>query len=259
MTPRAGLLADLLSTARSYGHDAPCDAPLLAVLAQAVEACRAPDDPPPPQVSGLRVRRDGLPDWWTRGGNLLLAASDADLALGNGFGFRPAEGNVGVVGSGVQLRNLAFPDAGGLIVIGDRARLAYVDIAASRGGAVLIGEDTTAGLYARVDGRNGGSVIVGADGMWSSLVNLVTDDMHAIRDAETGRRVNGFGGRIVIERHVWLCEQARITGGARVGSDTVVGMKSVVGKTRLPPNSVCVGAPCKPVRTGTTWTREDLP
>ena len=252
-------LADLLALARPYAHDAVCDEALLAALAEAILARGAEGDPDPPRYSDLRVRREGLPDWWTRGDNLLLAAPSVELMLANGFGFHKTEGNVGVIGADAQVRNIAFPNADALIVIGDRARLVYVDVSASRGGTVLIGEDTTAGLYARVDGRNGGAVVVGADGMWSRQVNLVTDDMHTIRDVETGRRVNGYGGRIVIERHVWLCEQARITAGARIGADTVVGLSSLVGKTTLPSNSVCVGAPCRPIRTGTTWTREDLP
>ena len=252
-------LTDLLALGGSYDHDAPCDEALLSALARAIERRRIPGDPPAPALSGLRVRREGLPAWWTAGDNLLLAAPGTTFSLGNGFGFRPAQGNVGVIGADVDMRNLGFPDVGGLIVIGDGARLTYADVAASRGGTVLIGEHTTARWYVRVDGRNGGAVIVGADGMWSPLVNVVTDDMHTIRDVETGRRVNGFGGRIVIERHVWLGEKARITGGARIGADTVVGLGSVVGKTALPPNSVCAGAPCRPIRTGTTWTREDLP
>ena len=250
---------ELLALGRSYDHDAPCDEALLSALAQAIERRRTPADPPAPALSGLRVRREGLPAWWTAGDNLLLAAPGATLSLGNGFGFGPAHGNVGVVGADVQVRKLAFPDVGGLVVIGDGAQLGWVDVTASRGGTVLIGEHTTARLYARVDGRNGGAVIVGADGMWSPQVNVVTDDMHTIRDVETGQRTNGFGGRVVIGRHVWLCEKARITGGARIGADTVVGLGSVVGKTALPPNSVCAGAPCRPIRTGTTWTREDLP
>ena len=252
-------MADLLSHARSYGDGAPCDETLLGLLNQTIQARLAPGDPPAPRVSGLHVRRKGLPEWWMNGDNLMLAALGVELLMENGFGFRPTDGNVGVVGKDAQIRYLGFPDVGGLVVIGDRARLTYLHIAVSNGGAVLIGEDTTASLYSRIDGRNGGAVVVGADGMWSNQVNLVTDDMHAIREVETGERVNGFGGRIVIDRHVWLGEQVRVTGGARIGADTVVGLKSVVGKTPLPANSVCVGAPCRPVRTGTTWTREDLP
>jgi len=48
-------------------------------------------------------------------------------------------------------------------------------------------------------------------------------------------------------------------GGTHIGSDTVVEFGSVVSKRRLPPNSVCAGTPCAPVRTGTSWTRKDLP
>ena len=82
--------------------------------------------------------------------------------------------------------------------------------------------------------------------------------MHAIRNRETGRRINGFGGRIAIHRHVWLCDNVAVLGGARIGADTVVGAQALV-KGELAANSVYVGSPPRSVRTGITWTREDLP
>ena len=95
--------------------------------------------------------------------------------------------------------------------------------------------------------------------MWANGVNLTTDDGHAIRDLETGERLNTYGGRIVIDRHVWLCESVRVQGGARIGAESVVGMDVSVENAVLPPNSVCVGSPPRPVRTGVTWRREDAP
>ncbi|WP_217433670.1 hypothetical protein [Caulobacter sp. S45] len=125
-------------------------------------------------------------------------------------------------------------------------------------GTVLIGEDCAAGTWARLDARNGGSIRVGVDGLWGTDVNLITDDMHAIRDVESGRRTNVFGGRIIVERHVWLCDEVQLTGGAHVGADSVIGMGALV-RGPLPPGSVCVGSPARPTRRGVTWTHDDLP
>ena len=95
--------------------------------------------------------------------------------------------------------------------------------------------------------------------MWAHGVGFLTDDTHAIRDLQTGRRLNAYGGRIVVGDHVWLCEQARLLAGARVGEHAVVGLGALVKNAVLPPNSVCAGVPAKPVRTGVTWSRIDAP
>ena len=88
---------------------------------------------------------------------------------------------------------------------------------------------------------------------------MMTDDTHAIRDAVTGQRLNTFGGRIVIDRHVWLCEHARVLDGASIGPNSIVGADSLVKRRVVPPNSVAVGVPARIVRSGVTWSREDEP
>ncbi len=204
------------------------------------------------------VRRDGLPDWWTTGGNLMLAPPSLDIRLSRGFGLFATQRNVGLVGEGGLLPMLVYPGCDGLIAIGDRAQLPYVETRSFNSGAVLVGEDTTADFFAQADSRHGGAIVVGADGMWGVSISLVTDDMHAIRELGTGRRTNGLGGRIVLDRHVWLGDQTAVLGGSRIGADTVVEPQSLV-KGALPANSVCSGAPAKPQLSGTTWTREDAP
>lgn len=236
---------------------APCSEAVLAALTAAIERRRGPDAPPPPVFGPLVVRRDGLPDWWGRD-NLLLAAPGVRPALAAGLMPGRRLCNVGVVGEEANVGHLVFAGVGGLIVVGDRVDMRMGNVAAGKGGTILIGEGSTARPWARVDARNGGAVLIGADGMWAERVNILTDDMHAIRTLDDGKRANCYGGRIVLERHVWLCEDVRVTGGAHIGADSVIGLAAAV-RGALPAGSVCVGSPAKPVRLGVTWTREDLP
>jgi acetyltransferase-like isoleucine patch superfamily enzyme len=148
---------------------------------------------------------------------------------------------------------------GSLIVIGDNARLDAVTLSVKDKSVIMIGEQTTATFAAQLDSRNGGAILVGPDGMWANDLRIITDDMHAIRDVESGARINRFGGRVLIGRHVWFGERAAVIGDCRIGADTVIGMGALVTNADLPPNSVCVGWPARPIRTGTTWLREDAP
>lgn len=250
-------LQAVIDLASKDEEGAPCNEAVREGLLAAIERRRGRDAPPPPAFGPLVVRRDGLPDWWGRG-NLMLAAPGVQPKLSPGLMLGRRFANVGVIGAGAIVGRLAFGGCGGLIVVGDRVRMFLADLAATNGGTILLGEESTARPWARVDARNGGAILVGADSMWAERVNILTDDMHAIRTIENGRRANRYGGRIVLEQHVWLCEDVRVTAGAHIGANSVVGLAASV-RGPLPSGSVCVGSPARPIRHGVTWTREDLP
>ena len=250
-------LAALVALADEEPDGAPCSDRLRAALQEAMQRRCDSDDPPPPKLGNLTVRREGLPDWWTLD-NLALAAPGVAMPLNCHFSERRPSRNVAVVGAGAEVAALSYSSQGGLIVVGDRVRMPSGHFGVATNGTVLVGEDCSAATWARLDARNGGSIRVGVDGLWGSDVNIVTDDMHAIRDVKSGRRTNAFGGRIVVERHVWLCDEVRLTGGAHVGADSIIGMGALV-RGPMPPGSVCVGSPARPVRRGVTWTHDDLP
>jgi putative colanic acid biosynthesis acetyltransferase WcaF len=52
---------------------------------------------------------------------------------------------------------------------------------------------------------------------------------------------------IVIGHGVWICTEAFIGPGAKVGDRAVVGARSVVTGS-LPADMVCAGNPCRPIK-----------
>ncbi len=208
----------------------------------------------------LTVRLDGMPDWWAAGGNLLLAADDAGPIVPElSFLGQHATNCLAILGRQARIHRLVCMLDGGRVVIGAGVNLWGAAIGLIDVATVMIGDHTTATLDASLDARNGGSIYVGADGMWGSGIRIITDDMHAIRDRATGKRLNKRGGRVVIGAHVWLAETVRIMGSCRIGEGTVVGAGSLVTGRSLPGNSICVGRPARAVRDNIAWSREDEP
>ncbi len=255
---------DLFSLADGLADEAACPADLLTAFDSLMTLRRMEtgvgDGPSSPRLSNLRVRRSGLPDWWMEGENLLLMGSGAVMPELKASEFAPPpRRSVVVLGARSLFNHFNLGGPGALIVLGDDVSAHSGAMSCFGRSSVLIGEGATCTNWATLDCRNGGIILVGADGMWAHGVSLMTDDTHAIRDAQTGQRLNGFGGSIVVDRHVWLCEHARLLAGARVGADVVVGAGAVVKRGVVPANTVAVGAPARPVRSGITWSRDDAP
>lgn len=84
-------------------------------------------------------------------------------------------------------------------------------------------------------------VIVGAEGLWALGVWIMTDDFHPIRDRHTGIRINKFGGRIVLDRHVWLGLGVTLIGDYYIGEDSIVGQGVTVKEACLASGTISVG------------------
>ena len=253
----------LIEAARALPESASCDPALLSAIDTEMMRRRivtgTQDGPALPRMTELTVRHAGLPEWWHANGNLLLCGTGSEAQIQLGFWQTPCRDCVAVIGSGATPPRLIFEGAGGMVVIGDGCGFVNSGVNVTGESTIMIGENSTATYMSSIDVRNGGIVVVGDDNMWAMGVGMLSDDTHAIREVATDRRINEFGGRIVIDRHVWLGNHVQVMGHCWIGHDGVVGQGSLVKGARLPDHAVSAGRPAKPRRTGITWSRQDLP
>ena len=211
--------------------------------------------------SGLVANRmNGLPDWWSENGNVLLTSEttpSVSIVAHPGLP-PPTNAVVALASEAIQPVQIMVWGDGATIYIGPRTNLPGAALNCGGGSSIVIGNDISTAGSAVLNARNGGSIFVDSDGLWSNHVVMVTDDMHAILDAITSQRINRFGGRIEVGAHVWLGFDVLLIGDTTIGSDSIIGGRAVL-KGTVPDATVAAGNPCRPIRSGVTWTHEDLP
>lgn len=91
------------------------------------------------------------------------------------------------------------------------------------------------------------SISIGSDTLIAENVGIRDQD-HCFNDLSKTVRSQGFDSSpIKIGSNVWIGRNASILKGVNIGNNVVVGANSVVSRD-LPPNSICVGSPAKPIR-----------
>jgi hypothetical protein len=100
----------------------------------------------------------------------------------------------------------------------------------------------------------GCSYVIGDDALISNGVWIRNYDMHAIYDLDSGRQINREPLSTVVERHVWLGQEALLLGCERIGMGAIVGARSIV-KGEVPPRVLVAGAPARVIREGVSWGR----
>lgn len=97
-------------------------------------------------------------------------------------------------------------------------------------------------------GAASGEIIIGDDVLIGPNTVLRAAD-HEFADADVLIRLQGHRrGRIVIGNDVWLAANVVVTSNVTIGSGCVVGAGSVVTHD-LPPMTICVGNPARPIRS----------
>lgn len=97
-------------------------------------------------------------------------------------------------------------------------------------------------------GAAGGEINIGNDVLIGPNVVLRAAD-HEFANVDVPIRCQGHrSGRIVIGDDVWLAANVVVTSNVTIGSGCVVGAGSVVTRD-LPPMTICVGNPARPIRS----------
>jgi acetyltransferase-like isoleucine patch superfamily enzyme len=97
-------------------------------------------------------------------------------------------------------------------------------------------------------------VVIGDDALISDGVWIRNYDMHAVHDLATGARINKPPVTTVLERHVWLGQDALLLSTERIGMGAIVGARAVV-KGQVPPRVAVAGTPARVLREGVSWGR----
>jgi acetyltransferase-like isoleucine patch superfamily enzyme len=231
---------------------------MIAPIEQRLRAFGEPLAAPSPDPAGLEICRAELPAWWSDRNNILLCPPQARIpTIREHPGAEPPSNALVVMQEGSILENLFLWGDAAIVSIGKGASLRNGTIGCGGPAVVIIGNNVSAG-HPDIQARNGGLVSIAGDGLWSAGVRAFSDDMHAIRDVNTGKRLNAFGGRVIVGAHVWIGYEALLLPGARIEHGSIVGARSVV-KTHIPAHASCAGNPARVVKTGVEWRLEDAP
>jgi serine acetyltransferase len=135
---------------------------------------------------------------------------------------------------------------------------AAINLAMSGAGSTFFWgrQSSSNGLSAFVQGDRH-SVLIGEDCMVAQRVSLMTTDMHALVDLETGAWLND-GAPIVIAPHVWLGWESMVMKGTTIGFGSTIAARSVVTRD-VPKLTISGGTPNRTLRSDVMWTRSAIP
>ncbi|MBQ9536232.1 MAG: acyltransferase [Desulfovibrionaceae bacterium] len=112
-------------------------------------------------------------------------------------------------------------------------------------------KDNLACGSAKLFAAEGCSIYIGEDCMFATGINIKTHDHHPIFDVLTEERLN-ISRDIIIEDHVWFCENVYITKGSIIKSGSIIGYGSFVSGC-IPNNCIAAGVPAKIIKKNIAW------
>jgi len=121
------------------------------------------------------------------------------------------------------------------------------------GSSITIGPNCSQQAEVYLTASEGNSITMGSDVMCASRVEIRGTDTHAIYSLDDRTRLNPSAD-IVIGDHVWLAMEVVLLPGAIIGSNSVIGLRSVV-TGEIPDSVVAVGVPAKVVKRNIDWER----
>lgn len=99
------------------------------------------------------------------------------------------------------------------------------------------------------------SVQIGADCLFARGVVIRTHDAHYIFDRNTHQRINAPTD-VVIGDQVWVCADASLFAGARIGTGSVVGARAVTSRS-FEDHVIIAGVPAKVIRRNICWSKDN--
>jgi len=119
---------------------------------------------------------------------------------------------------------------------------------------ITIGKNCFIGEYNVIRGQGG--VTIGNDVYTGPFVQFVAVN-HVFSDLDEPIRKQGITAQgIVVEDDVWLGSGATVVDGVTIGRGSVIGAGAVVTQD-IPPYSIAIGTPAKPIKNRRTMSHSD--
>lgn len=198
---------------------------------------------------GAAAERDG------GGGNRLLG-DPAGLRIA----FSPtSSGNLVAAGDYGQLNAVLDVDGDDnlVLLLGNARKFGGRITVRGKGNLFFFGERATCNAGNFVLVGDGLAICFGTDCMLSQNVSVRASDSHGILDLRSEQVINPPAD-ILVGHHVWLGYSSTVLKGTRIGSGAVVGAGALV-TSDLPPCTLAVGVPARPLRDGVSWSRHQSP
>lgn len=100
---------------------------------------------------------------------------------------------------------------------------------------------------------SGTSIIFGDNVLIGWNVQSRDSDGHRIYYLENKQQIINENKPIIIGDHVWISAYSSILKGVNIGSNNVVGYKSLLTKSFILENTIIAGSPAKIVKSGINW------
>lgn len=202
-----------------------------------------------------------LPSWWAKNNNFILCprsrTTDGVPFIQLHEGYAPCSNFIVICNEQPDYGLLVWGD-GGLMYVSPHANIKGSSVALGSG-CILIGPAVRHTARLDLNCRNGGKITLAKDILIASDVSIQTDDCHTLFNIADGKRVNPYGGVVVVEEHVWIGQEVIVMGNCTLGKNTVVAARSFVRGDKFPENVVLGGTPARVLSNGINWDYRDLP
>lgn len=145
---------------------------------------------------------------------------------------------------------------GGQIRVGNKVYLSKDINVLSKGGSIVIGDNTEVGERCFFLCGMSDKLVVGSGCLFSHDVSLFASNGHSVLDVENKKNYNDGGNFINLSDHVWVGKGATILHDSNIAKNCVIGANALV-KGCFSGGQIIAGNPASVIRKNVTWDRQE--